>query len=88
MATGYSLPAWKIPWTAELGRLQSMRSQSPTRLSNFTFTLINLKVNSVLNIVPWESNVILSIIYFKIFYQRQCGKYVFNIFVKYVNLTT
>ena len=28
--------AWKIPWTEELGRLQSMGSQSWTRLSNFT----------------------------------------------------
>ena len=30
--------AWKIPWTEELGRLQSMGSQSQTRLSDFTFT--------------------------------------------------
>ena len=30
--------AWQIPWTEEHGRLQSMGSQSRTRLSNFTFS--------------------------------------------------
>ena len=30
--------AWKIPWTEEPGGLQSMGSQSRTRLSDFTFT--------------------------------------------------
>ena len=31
--------AWKIPWTGEPGRLQSMGSaKSQTRLSDFTFT--------------------------------------------------
>ena len=29
---------WKIPWTEEPGGLQSMRSQSRTRQSDFTFT--------------------------------------------------
>ena len=32
--------AWKIPWTEEPDRLQSMRSQSRTRLSDFTFTFM------------------------------------------------
>ena len=36
MATDSSTIAWKIPWTEEPGRLQSMGSQSRTRLSNFT----------------------------------------------------
>ena len=27
MATHYSIPAWKIPWTEELGGLWSMGSQ-------------------------------------------------------------
>ena len=36
MATHSSTLAWKIPWTEEPGRLQSMRLQSQTRLSNFT----------------------------------------------------
>ena len=32
-----SILAWKIPWTEEPGRLQSMGSQSQTWLSNFHF---------------------------------------------------
>ena len=36
MATHSSTLAWKIPWTEEPGGLQSMGSQSQTRLSNFT----------------------------------------------------
>ena len=39
MATHSSTLAWKIPWTEERGRLQSMGSQSLTGLSNFTFFL-------------------------------------------------
>ena len=38
MATHSSILAWKIPWMEETGRLQSMGSQSQTRLSDFTFT--------------------------------------------------
>ena len=34
MATHSSILAWKIPWTEEPGRLQSMGSQSRTRLSD------------------------------------------------------
>ena len=37
MATHSSILAWRIPWTEEPGGLQSMGSQSWTRLSNFTF---------------------------------------------------
>ena len=33
MATHSSICAWKIPWAEESGRLQSMGSQSQTRLS-------------------------------------------------------
>ena len=36
MAIHSSTTAWKIPWTEEPGRLQSMGSQSRTQLSNFT----------------------------------------------------
>ena len=36
MAAHSSILAWKIPWTAERGRLPSMGSQSRTRLSDFT----------------------------------------------------
>ena len=38
MATHSSTLAWKILWIEEPGRLQSMGSQSWTRLSNFTFS--------------------------------------------------
>ena len=37
MATHSSILAWRIPWTVEPGRLQSVGSQSQTRLSNFSF---------------------------------------------------
>ena len=39
MATYSSTLAWKIPWTEEPGRLQSMGvAKSRARLSDFTFT--------------------------------------------------
>ena len=38
MATHSSTLAWRIPWTKEPGRLQSMGSLNQTRLSDFTFT--------------------------------------------------
>ena len=38
MATHSSTLAWKIPWTEEPGRLQTMGLLSQTRLSAFTFT--------------------------------------------------
>ena len=37
MASHYSTLACRIPWREEPGRLQSMGSQSRTRLSDFTF---------------------------------------------------
>ena len=36
MATHSSILAWKIPWTEEPGRLQSMGSQTQTQLSDST----------------------------------------------------
>ena len=36
MATHTSILAWKISWTEDPGRLQSMASQSRTGLSDFT----------------------------------------------------
>ena len=39
MATHSSILAWKIPQTEDPGRLQSMGSQSWTRLNDFTFTI-------------------------------------------------
>ena len=38
LATHSSILSWRIPWTETPGGLQSMGSQSRTRLSDFTFT--------------------------------------------------
>ena len=38
MATHLSILVWKILWTEEPGRLQSLVSQSRTRLSEWTHT--------------------------------------------------
>ena len=38
MAPHSSILAWKITWTEEPGRLQSMGSRSQAQLSDFTFT--------------------------------------------------
>ena len=38
MAPHSSALAWRVPWTEEPGGLQSMGSQSRTRLSDFTLT--------------------------------------------------
>ena len=45
MATHSSTLAWKIPWTEERGRLQSMGSQSRTWQSYFTFLPLWLTPN-------------------------------------------
>ena len=42
MATQSSILAWKIPWTEEPGRLQSIDRKSWTQLSNLSFLLCNL----------------------------------------------
>ena len=47
MATHSSVLAWEIPWTEEPGRLQSIGSQSQTRLSekqhmNFKSVFLNI----------------------------------------------
>ena len=54
MATHSSILAWKIPWTEEPGRLQSLGLQSRTRLSDFlsflkeSHNVCKLKVNDFL----------------------------------------
>ena len=50
MATHSSILAWRIPWTKEPGRQQSMGSQSQTWLRTFTFWPQNIRkpYNSVL----------------------------------------
>ena len=45
MAIHSSTLAWKIPWTEDPDRLQSMGSQSGTRPSNFTFTFYIISRN-------------------------------------------
>ena len=40
MAPHSSTLAWKIPWTEEPDGLQSMGSQSRTRLSDFTYLML------------------------------------------------
>ena len=47
MATHSSTLAWKIPWTEEPGRLQSIGLQSRTWLSDFTFTFHFMYASSV-----------------------------------------
>ena len=50
MATHSSTLAWKIPWTEEPGRLQSMGSQRVwAKLSDFTFTFFHKKPTSKYN---------------------------------------
>ena len=41
MALHSSTLAWKIPWMEEPGGLQSMGSQSQTRLNDFIFTFMH-----------------------------------------------
>ena len=40
MGTHSSILAWRIPWTEETGRLQSVGSQSRTELTNTTTAMI------------------------------------------------
>ena len=50
MATHFNILAWEIPWTEEPGGLQSLGSQSRTRLSDFTFKsllVIHFKYSNV-----------------------------------------
>ena len=51
MATYSSILAWRIPWTEEPDRLQSMGSQSWTQLSDYTTTTIPLPINVYVQMV-------------------------------------
>ena len=54
MVTHSSTLAWKIPWTEEPGRLQSMGSQRTDTLSDFTFfTFLSLEGGQKARI-PWR----------------------------------
>ena len=60
MTTFFSIPSWKIPWTEEAGRLQSMGSlkvghDSVTSLSLFTFMHWRRKWQSTPVFLPGES---------------------------------
>ena len=59
MAPHSSTLAWKIPWTEEPGRLQSMGvTRSWIRLSDFTFTFhfhaLEKEMAIHSNILPWK----------------------------------
>ena len=58
MAPHSSTLAWKIPWTEEPGRLQSMRSRSQTGLSDFTFTFhfhaLEKEMATHSNVLAWR----------------------------------
>ena len=52
MATHCSIPAWRIPWTRELGRLQSKGSQRvgmTERLTQHTDILISTCHNKIIS---------------------------------------
>ena len=50
MATNSSILVWEIPWTEELGRLQSMRLQkSQTQLSDWTTTT----TTQLMDLIKW-----------------------------------
>ena len=44
MAIHSSILAWRIPWSEEPGRLQSMGSQSRTQLRDFSFTSLSPQI--------------------------------------------
>ena len=59
MAPYSSTLAWKIPWTEEPGRLQSIGdAKSPTRLSDFTFIFhfhaLEKKMATHSSVIAWR----------------------------------
>ena len=66
MATHSSIPAWKIPWTEEPGRLQSTASQSRTWLSDlattvYTNALIRCHFYSWVIMIYWFQSILFTI---------------------------
>ena len=57
MATHFSTLAWKIPWTEERSRLQSMGSQSQTPLSKFTLPMQETRVRPLDQEDPLEKEI-------------------------------
>jgi len=68
-ATHTSILAWRIPWTEETGRLQSMGLQSRTRLSDFhllTWVIIQyyfILLLKLLQLWPTEYNFLLALVH-------------------------
>ena len=62
MATHSSILAWKIPWTEEPGRLQSMGSQTQTQLSDWT--IYSLYIQFVENFLLWKYVVFSQILFY------------------------
>ena len=64
MATHFSILAWKIPWTEEPGRLQSMGSRKVNHDSEHVCTMSSthciLEFYLILTIAPWNSSVLIS----------------------------
>ena len=58
MAPHSSTLAWKIPWTEEPGRLQSLGLLSHTRLSNFSLTFhfhaLEKEMATHSNVLAWR----------------------------------
>ena len=66
MATHSSIHAWKIPWTEESSGLQSMGSQSRTRLSDFSslhFSKVKVKSLSRVRCDPVDCGLSVSSIH-------------------------
>ena len=59
MAPHSSTLAWKIPWMEEPGGLQSMVSQSQTRLSDFTFTVSSESPALFVLLQNYDCNILL-----------------------------
>ena len=58
MATHSSTIAWKIPWTEEPGRLQSMGSQLVNALCAYTgISFLCCRVECFINVIIYPSNV-------------------------------
>ena len=73
MAIHSSILAWKIPWTEDSGRLQSMGSQSQTWLSTCTLTHIEYNIYSCLN----QSNLWSHIVALTYDFYWQKGSFIF-----------
>ena len=59
MAPHSSTLAWKTPWMEEPGRLQSTRTESQTRLSDFTFPFhfhaLEKEMATHSNVLAWRT---------------------------------